>query len=62
MATGMPAPWARMPSAIPREISPTYSAWARNDCSVARTSLEVRRLTQITPTVRVTGQRDAAHE
>src|SRR2546421_561388 len=31
-----------------------HSAWSRNECTVARTSLVVRRFTQITLTVRVT--------
>src|SRR6266542_3733011 len=45
---------ARALSPSPQRIAPTYSTWARNDCTVARTSLVVRLLTQIAPTARVT--------
>ena len=50
----MPAARARAASAKPLMISPTHSAWDRNECTVARTSLVVRRFTQITLTARVT--------
>jgi hypothetical protein len=35
-------------------------AWARNECTVARTSLPVCRLTQMVPMVRVSGSTPAA--
>jgi uncharacterized membrane protein YdfJ with MMPL/SSD domain len=38
----------------PPKISPLDSAWDRNECTVARTSLVVRRFTQTTLTARVT--------
>ena len=53
-AIEMPAAPAVTASENPSKISPMDSAWERNECTVARTSLVVRRFTQITLTVRVT--------
>ena len=53
-AAGIPAIPASPASGIPLAISPAHSAWDRNECIVARTSLLVRWFTQITLTARVT--------
>src|SRR5690348_18012553 len=61
--TEIPLAWARAASAKPPMISPVDSAWDRNECRVVRTSLVVRRFTQITLTAWVTlneGAVDAA--
>ena|SRR5918994_2806090 len=48
--------------ASPHTISPMYSAWARNECTVALTSPLVCRFTQMAPMVRVSGRRDPRDE
>jgi hypothetical protein len=50
-----PANRATVAMAKPHRISPAYSAWARNECTVARTSPLVCRFTQMVPMVRVSG-------
>ena len=50
----IPAAWASAASVPPPRISPTVSAWDRNECTVARTRPGVRRFTQTTLTARVT--------
>src|SRR5580700_1706400 len=46
--TEIPPVWAKAASANPPTISPADSAWDRKECMVVRTSLVVRRFTQIT--------------
>ena len=54
-ATGRPATCATSVISNPQITSPRYSACARNECVVARTSLVVRALTQIIAITRVSG-------
>ena len=50
-----PASRATTATKSPHAITPRYSAWARNECTVARTSPTVSWFTTIVPSVRVSG-------
>lgn len=55
-AVDNPANRATTAMASPHTISPTYSAWARKECTVARTSALVSVFTKMVPIVRVRGR------
>lgn len=42
-------------SRTPKTISPRFSAWDNNECTVARTPLVVRRLTRTVDATRIVG-------